>query len=122
MLANDGALPLRSDVGRVAVVGPNADDPMALFGNYSFHSHVASFHPDEPLPEVETVLGALQRRLGPERFEEFRAIHADYPAILWHEFSVQRDLRRHLTESGRFSVAARARNRYGYGYERLEPR
>ncbi len=38
LLANDGALPLRSDA-RVAVVGPVADDPFAMLGCYTFPSH-----------------------------------------------------------------------------------
>jgi beta-glucosidase len=35
LLKNDGVLPLRKDVGSVAVVGPNADDVMTLLGNYN---------------------------------------------------------------------------------------
>ncbi|WP_225540575.1 beta-glucosidase [Xanthomonas sp. XNM01] len=34
LLKNDGVLPLKPDVKRVAVVGPTADDVMALLGNY----------------------------------------------------------------------------------------
>ncbi len=68
LLANDGALPLSAEVGRIAVVGPNADDPMALFGNYSFQNHVASHFPDAPLPsQAPSVLDALRDRLGEER-------------------------------------------------------
>ncbi len=60
--------------------------------------------------------------VNPGEYVPFAAEFPEYREIVWHEFSVQDDLRRHLTESGRFGVAARARNRYGYGYERLEPR
>jgi len=35
LLKNDGLLPLRKDTGAVAVVGPNADDVVALLGNYN---------------------------------------------------------------------------------------
>ena len=35
LLKNDGVLPLRKDVGKIAVVGPNADDMMTLLGNYN---------------------------------------------------------------------------------------
>jgi len=35
LLKNDGVLPLRKDVGQVAVVGPNADDVVTLLGNYN---------------------------------------------------------------------------------------
>jgi len=34
LLKNDGILPLRKDVGTIAVVGPNADDLVTLLGNY----------------------------------------------------------------------------------------
>jgi beta-glucosidase len=35
LLKNDGLLPLRKDLGTIAVVGPNADDVMTLLGNYN---------------------------------------------------------------------------------------
>lgn len=63
LLANDGVLPLAAGV-RVAVIGPNADDPMALFGNYSFQNHVASHFPQHPLERAPTLLDALRERLG----------------------------------------------------------
>lgn len=34
LLKNDGVLPLSRDIKRIAVVGPTADDTMALLGNY----------------------------------------------------------------------------------------
>ncbi|MDJ0865860.1 MAG: glycoside hydrolase family 3 N-terminal domain-containing protein [Myxococcota bacterium] len=69
LLANDGALPLRSDA-RVAVIGPNAADDLALFGNYSFQNHVASHYPDRPLPvRAPTLLDVLRERLGADRVE-----------------------------------------------------
>ena len=34
LLKNDGLLPLRKDLRRVAVIGPNADDALVLRGNY----------------------------------------------------------------------------------------
>jgi beta-glucosidase-like glycosyl hydrolase len=64
LLANDGVLPLAAGALRVAVIGPNADDPMALFGNYSFQNHVASHFPDVPQERAPTVLEALRERLG----------------------------------------------------------
>ena len=44
LLANDGTLPLAAPA-RVAVIGPNADRPQALFGAYSFINHVAGPSP-----------------------------------------------------------------------------
>ena len=55
-------LPLAAGT-RVAVVGPLADDPMAMLGCYSFPAHVGSKHPDVPLGiEIPTVLSALSRQ------------------------------------------------------------
>ena len=35
MLKNDGVLPLRADLKSIAVIGPNANAPQVLWGNYS---------------------------------------------------------------------------------------
>ncbi len=35
LLKNDGLLPLSKEIGRLAVIGPNADDLMVLLGNYN---------------------------------------------------------------------------------------
>lgn len=61
LLANDGTLPL-SAPGRVAVIGPNADDPSALMGCYSFANHVLAHHPGTPygfsLPTIAEAIAA----------------------------------------------------------------
>ena len=67
LLANDGgALPLapagrEGDPGRVAVIGPLADDPLAFFGCYTMPRHLAST--DGAGVEVTTLLGALRAEL-----------------------------------------------------------
>jgi beta-xylosidase len=48
LLSNDGTLPLNSP-RRIAVIGPNAEDPMAVLGCYSFPAHVGVQHPEIPL-------------------------------------------------------------------------
>lgn len=48
LIKNDGILPLGRP-RRIALVGPCADDPLALLGCYSFPSHVGSSHPGLPL-------------------------------------------------------------------------
>ncbi len=64
LLANDGVLPLRPDT-RLAVVGPLADDPMAMLGCYSFPAHIGVHHPDAGLGlEIPTVLSALRDAVG----------------------------------------------------------
>ncbi|MER5851973.1 glycoside hydrolase family 3 N-terminal domain-containing protein [Streptomyces sp. NPDC002012] len=61
LLANPGdALPLRGD-GRIAVVGPRADDALAMLGCYSFPSHVGVSHPEMPMGiDIPTVLQSLR--------------------------------------------------------------
>jgi beta-glucosidase-like glycosyl hydrolase len=70
LLANDGTLPLdAASVGSVAVIGPNAHDVMALFGNYSFENHLVSTHYREAAGVIEapTVLDVLRTRIGVDR-------------------------------------------------------
>jgi beta-xylosidase len=63
LLAAGPALPV-PPAARVAVVGPRADDPLAMMGCYSFPSHVGRHHPDVPLGvEVPTLLAALRAEL-----------------------------------------------------------
>ncbi|HWP66521.1 MAG TPA: glycoside hydrolase family 3 N-terminal domain-containing protein [Candidatus Limnocylindria bacterium] len=40
LLTNDGVLPLRPDLGRLAVIGPAADDPRLLQGDYHYPAHL----------------------------------------------------------------------------------
>ncbi len=42
LLRNDGILPLRPDVASIAVIGPNADEPRHLVGDYAYAVHVES--------------------------------------------------------------------------------
>ncbi|WP_203753472.1 beta-xylosidase/alpha-l-arabinosidase [Cellulomonas chitinilytica] len=57
-----GALPIAPG-RRVAVVGPLADDPMAMLGCYSFPAHVGVRHPDhERGIAIPTVLEALREQ------------------------------------------------------------
>jgi beta-glucosidase len=48
LLRNDGVLPLAPGL-RVALVGPVADDPLAMLGCYSFPLHVGVRHPDHEI-------------------------------------------------------------------------
>jgi beta-glucosidase len=40
LLSNDGVLPLRRESGRVAVIGPGADNPRLLQGDYHYPAHL----------------------------------------------------------------------------------
>ncbi|MGH8891630.1 MAG: glycoside hydrolase family 3 N-terminal domain-containing protein [Acidothermaceae bacterium] len=64
LVANSGALPIAKTT-RMAVVGPRADDPLAMLGCYTFPSHVGSQHPATPFGvEVPTLLEALHAEFG----------------------------------------------------------
>jgi beta-xylosidase len=61
---NDRALPLRKDV-RLAVVGPLASDPLALFGCYSFPRHLGYRSDSEEIGvAAPSVLAALRTEFG----------------------------------------------------------
>lgn len=61
LLSNDGLLPLnRGPIGRIAVIGPNADRAEALQGCYSFANHVLAHYPEYPVSiAIPTVREAL---------------------------------------------------------------
>ncbi|WP_345702103.1 beta-glucosidase family protein [Kitasatospora terrestris] len=48
LLRNDGTLPLHRPA-RIALIGPNGDEPTAVLGCYAFPVHVGSQHPKTPL-------------------------------------------------------------------------
>ncbi|MBZ6197183.1 glycoside hydrolase family 3 C-terminal domain-containing protein [Streptomyces olivaceus] len=48
LLSNDGILPLTAP-RRIALLGPNADEPTAVLGCYSFPQHIGVHHPHSPL-------------------------------------------------------------------------
>ena len=75
LLANDGTLPLARG-GRLAIVGPNADQASAMLGCYSFPMHVGSQFPGTPLGvEVPTLLDAV-------RGQGFEADYAEGCSVL----------------------------------------
>lgn len=60
LVRNDGALPLAAPTS-VAVIGPNAHDPYAMLGCYSFPTHVVTQHPGTEIGiRIDTVLDALR--------------------------------------------------------------
>ncbi len=74
LLKNDGpVLPLSSDLGSIAVIGPNADAPRHMVGDYAYASMADIMDggpqpPDktrypEKLPPMVTVLGAIRRQV-----------------------------------------------------------
>ncbi|MFH8974687.1 glycoside hydrolase family 3 N-terminal domain-containing protein [Streptomyces sp. NPDC017890] len=61
LLSNDGTLPLDRP-RRIALIGPNADEPTAVLGCYSFPQHIGVHHPENPvgieLPTLRDTLAA----------------------------------------------------------------
>lgn len=65
VLHNDGVLPLDARAGRrIAVIGPTADDPLALLGGYSFPVHLILNDQAEGASQVVTPLAALKATFG----------------------------------------------------------
>lgn len=78
LLSNDGALPLRPEVSRIALIGPNADRAEALQGCYSFANHVLAHHPDHEIGfEIPTVREALVEALPDARIVVARGCEVD---------------------------------------------
>ncbi|WP_240658898.1 glycoside hydrolase family 3 protein, partial [Microbacterium sp. CPCC 204701] len=60
LVRNDGTLPLGAP-DRIAVIGPNADDPYAMLGCYSFPTHVVTQHPGVAMGiRIPTLLEAVR--------------------------------------------------------------
>ncbi|AOK47049.1 glycosyl hydrolase [Burkholderia sp. MSMB617WGS] len=67
LLKNDGTLPVRAaQEHRVAVIGPTADDPLALLAGYSFPVHLITTGKDARSP-VKTPLQAFRERFAADR-------------------------------------------------------
>ncbi len=63
LVANSGVLPLRPDA-RIALVGPRANDALAMLGCYTFPSHVGPQHPSWPIGvDIPTLFEAMQAEL-----------------------------------------------------------
>lgn len=60
LLRNDGTLPLTAPTS-IAVIGPTADDPLAVLGCYGFPTHVGVHHPESGMGiELPTLVEALR--------------------------------------------------------------
>nr|WP_321459748.1 glycoside hydrolase family 3 N-terminal domain-containing protein [uncultured Cohaesibacter sp.] len=63
IVSNDGILPLRGQK-KIAVIGPTADDPLALLGDYSFPVHLIHNDEEEEIGNVVTPLTGLKALIG----------------------------------------------------------
>ena len=76
VLENRGVLPLDPKRGqRIAVIGPTADDPLALLCGYSFPVHLILNDAGETAAQVVTPRAALARAFGAERVTYARGCH-----------------------------------------------
>ncbi|MEN3203819.1 MAG: glycoside hydrolase family 3 N-terminal domain-containing protein [Atribacterota bacterium] len=73
LLKNDGILPLRKDLKSIAVLGPNAHNPIHLHGDYSYTTHVPSVLAWkgkearwEPAVPTVTVLEGIKAKVSPD--------------------------------------------------------
>ncbi|WP_150461439.1 glycoside hydrolase family 3 N-terminal domain-containing protein [Nesterenkonia ebinurensis] len=76
LLKNDGILPLDpASTGKVAVVGPSADEPRTMMGCYSFPNHVLAKYPADTFPHkgigvpMPSILDALGERFSQVVYE-----------------------------------------------------
>ncbi|MFD9561635.1 beta-glucosidase [Streptomyces sp. NPDC059994] len=74
LLRNDGLLPLRAPA-RIALIGPNADEPTAVLGCYAFPVHVGGQHPKVPLGiELPTLSEALRAEFAGSEVRTVRGV------------------------------------------------
>lgn len=77
LVRNDGTLPITAP-GSIAVIGPNADDPYAMLGCYSFPTHVVSRHPGVELGiRIPTLLEALRAEFPTSRVTHVHGTSVD---------------------------------------------
>jgi len=61
LLKNNGVLPIPRNIKRIAVVGPLADDPLAMLGDYHYATHIGLLKPDV---HIVTALEGIKNKVG----------------------------------------------------------
>ncbi len=74
LLENNGVLPFTGNPN-VAVIGPTADDPLALLSGYSFPVHLIISDMLEQTSQVTTPLDALRQTLGEQQVRYAKGCH-----------------------------------------------
>jgi len=74
VVANTGVLPLKPTQS-VAIIGPCADDPLALLGDYSFPVHLIMSDQHEDTDNVVTPLSAFRAAYGPNQVRYAKGVH-----------------------------------------------
>jgi beta-glucosidase len=83
VLKNDGVLPLDSNIGSVAVIGPHADDERLLQGDYHYPAHLEIIYLRKGL---ETAIDAITggEGTGPDQLPESGGAYAPGPFFTDH--------------------------------------
>lgn len=69
MLKNDNILPLDGDIKKIAVIGPNADDIRAQYGDWTYFSHPEPKKHVIPKNDYYTVLRGMREVFGDNKIE-----------------------------------------------------
>jgi len=76
LLENDGILPLKpASDQKIAVIGPTADDPLALLSGYSFPVHLIISEMEAQTGQVTTPLQALRSAYGEQNIRYAKGCH-----------------------------------------------
>lgn len=60
LLENNGVLPFKDNIKKIAVIGPNADDIRAQYGDWTYLSHPEAKHGHKPVRPYYTVLEGMR--------------------------------------------------------------
>lgn len=66
LLKNDKVLPLASNMKKIAVIGPNADDVKAQYGDWAYFTHPNPDPTRKPVKPYTTILEGLKEQAGKE--------------------------------------------------------
>lgn len=99
LMHNDGTVPLHHEK-RIALIGPLADEPYAMFSGYSFPTHViGSYSLEETVPQGSlTIRKALEVVMGADRIEYARGCdilskRSDRPVVFPGEVVAEEETR-----------------------------
>ena len=86
LLQNDGVLPLAHDLGTLAVIGPHADDPRLLQGDYHYPAHLEIIYQGRAAEITEGLeaVGAMGDGTGTDQLPEAGGTYAPGPHYTPH--------------------------------------
>ncbi len=72
-LKNDGTLPLKENK-TIAVIGPNADDIRAIYGDWTYFSHPVPKENVTPMGDYYTIRRGMEEVFGKENIYTAKAV------------------------------------------------